>query len=433
MKIQLNKQWLFHTLFVLMLMLVFVRYGLQIDYPRAVLLMISAIMACIGNPTQILALCMICIPLSATFHYLYALLIALVMYVLKNERKIRINATIIPILLLIVWELLHGITGNFAPKDFVTMFLPYLLCGLLLWQDEKSIKSLDYAYIVRVYAIATCAVCLTLIFSVLEMVNYNLSNAFVGIQRLGQLEEDTKQGSLVVNPNSLGIMCIMAVSGLLQLMTTGLQKKLDIYLVIILMIAGMLTVSKTFLALLFIMVVLFGLATRSSRRERIRFFIRIMIVAGLVIGLAYWLFPGVYESFADRLGVSDLSSGRNTLIALYNDFIFSNLRILLFGIGLTDFSSHVTMLTGYFNVPHNGIQEIIIAWGLVGFIIFLAFCACMLIKEKKIGGRKSLINYIPFLLLFAKIQVGQMVTSDYTMLLFTYCFLNVLYDFNTKN
>lgn len=433
MKIQLNKQLLFNALFALMVMLVFVRYGLQIDYPRAVLLIISAIMVLIGNPTQILSVCMICIPLSAAFHYLYALLIAIVMYVLKNEGKIRINATIIPILMLIVWELLHGITGNFAPKDFVTMFLPYLLCGLLLWQDEKSIKSLDYAYIVRVYAIATCAVCLTLIFSVLKSTNYDLSKAFIGLQRLGEVEEDSKQSGIIFNPNSLGIMCIIAACGLLQLMTAGQKNKQDVYLVIILLIAGMLTVSRTFLTLLFIMVVLFGFSARSSRRERMQFLIRIAIIAGLVIALAYWLFPGVYESFADRLSVSDLSGGRNHLFEVYNNLIFSNPKILLFGIGLTGYEFRASQFGNVSHVPHNGLQEIILAWGIIGLAIFLAFCTCLLMKGKKIGGNKTLINYIPFVLWFAKIQAGQMVTSDYTMLLFTFCFLSVLNDFNTKN
>ena len=432
-KIQLNRQWLFSLLAGLMLMLVFVRYALQINYPRAILLGLSAIMSFIGNPSQILALCMFSIPLTTAYHYVYAIFIAIIVYILKYERRIRFNVTIIPIFLLIIWELLHGIGGEFALKDLVRMFLPYLLCGLLRWQDEQSVKNLDYAYIVRAYAISTCAVCIILIFGVIKTVNYDLSKAFVGIQRLGKVEENSQQIGIIVNPNSLGIMCVMAASGLLQLITTGRRKKQDIYLLVVLLISGMLTVSRTYLALLLIMVLLFGFAARHSFGERMRFLIIIVIITGLVIGLAYWIFPGVFDAFSDRFDVDDLSSGRMTLFLKYNDYLLSRPEIMMFGIGLTNFPVRISLMTNFFNVPHNGIQEIILAWGIIGLAIFLAFCACFLIKEKKIWGRKTLINYIPFILWFAKIQAGQMVTSDYTMLLLAYCCLSVTYDFADKN
>jgi hypothetical protein len=48
---------------------------------------------------------------------------------------------------------------------------------------------------------------------------------------------------------------------------------------------------------------------------------------------------------------------------------------------------------------------------------------------RKNVAKQSLLNYIPLLILAAKIMVGQMLTSNYTMLAFAYCYLSLTQNF----
>ena len=426
-RIQLNKKWAFGFLYALLMVILFVRYVFQISFPDVVIQGITILMVCLGDRDQIVAVCMLCIPLTTAFQDTYTLLTAAVLLVVKHGKSIRINLTAIPLLLLVFWELLHCVTGVFSVKHLIAMFLPFLLWGLLLWQDAQKI---DYGYVIRSFALCTCVMCITLLSMVMARANFNLAAAAVQLQRLGSATERSGEITLTINPNSLGIMCAMAICGLVQLMLLGKRKPMDLPMVIVLLVSGALSLSRTYLALLLIAAVLFWMAQEGSIGKKIGFLFRLVLFALLAFGLLYILFPTAVEGYIHRFEVSDLTSGRSLLMRKYHEFLWSSPEILLFGIGLTGFSERIMDMHIAYNVPHNGFQEAMCAWGLIGFMLFLTVLLVSVIRAERTGGKKKLLNYIPLLVLLAKIQAGQMLTSDYTMLLFPLAYLSLCQDFS---
>lgn len=425
-RLQPNKRWIFHLLMALLLSMVFVRYVFSVDFPAAVLLAIAVAMVCVGDRDGILAVCLMCMPLTGAFQYTYALLAAAVALAVKYPKDTRIGLSLVPLVLLVVWELLHGLGGEFSPKRLVVMFIPDLLVCLLMWQRGKDA---DYGYIVRCLAVCTCAVCLTLIGSVLARSGYRLSAAVENMQRLGFTGEEAGSEELVMNPNSVGILCVLAVSGLLQLITTGRAKAWDLPMVVLMLVCGALTMSRTYLALVLIMTVLFWAAQEGSFLKKLRFLGAVILVGAVAAGILFAVFPAVMERFIERFSGSDLTSGRSDLFRDYSEFFFESPEVILFGVGLTDFSTRI--MSRYqvsFNVPHNGIQEALIAWGIPGFGVFLILVGMMLLLGREKTGKMRLVNHIPLLLLLAKVQVGQMLTSDYTMLALVFACLSLCAD-----
>ena len=428
-RVQVNKKWVFGSLYALLMLLVFVRYVFQIDFPPFILLAITILMACLGDRNEILAVCMLCIPLTTAFQYTYALLFALLLYLAKYSDSIRMDATVIPILLLVLWELFHCLVGDFSIKQLVVMFLPYLLCGILMWQDAENV---DYAYVARAFAGCVCVMCITLVAMVLVRTDFNLAAAYVRMQRLGSASENSGEISLVLNPNSLGTMCALAVSCLLQLISTGKKKTLDVVIVIVLLMCGALSLSRTYLALILIMAALFWLAQEGSMGKKLRFLVVLVLIGMLAFGMLYLLFPAAIEEYITRFQVGDLTTGRSVLFRMYHQFLLSSYDILFFGIGLTNFTERIMGMSDAYNVPHNGFQEAAVAWGVIGLALFLAFVIVMVLQAEKSCRRRTLLSYIPLLLLLAKIQAGQMLTSDYTMLLFALCYLSLCQEFTPR-
>ena len=426
-EIKKNNRWVYNALTALLMVVVFVRHVFQVEMPEAVFLGLSLAMVCTCDRDQIIATMIMCIPLSMVFGTTYTFLGGFAIWVLCYKEQIRVDQTIVPIILMVVWELAHCFFWGFAIKNFIGQFIPMLLYGFLIWQDCGKV---DYGFVVRCLAVCTVTMCLTLLGMVLVRSGYDVSAAFMNMQRLGVTSEETAVGVLRINPNSLGIICVLSVSGLLQLLTTGHGRPTDVAMVLIMVTCGALTTSRTFLALLLIMVFLFWMAQERSMGKKLRFLLMAAVVAALATAVLAAVFPVVIENFVYRLTVVDLSSGRNDLLRAYNKFLYTHPDVLMTGVGLLDFGHKVvTQYAVSNNIPHNGIQEIVVAWGIPGLIMFSVLVGFMLWKGKKAAGQQKLLNYIPLILLFAKIQVGQMVTSYYTMLAFAFCYLSLAHNF----
>lgn len=417
---------LFCGLFALLMLLVSVRYVFQIDFPAVVLLGLMVFMICIGDRSEVLAVCAACIPLTSALTHDYVLLAAIIALLLKDQGNIRIDLTILPVLMLIVWELLHSLVGEFSAPQLVVMFAPLLLCTVLLWMDLRDI---DYSFIVRVLAVSTCVMCLTLMGMLLMRSGFSLSRMFANMHRLGLQTEGRETVSLTMNPNSLAIICILAVSGLMQLALTGERKRTDLLMMITMLVCGALTLSRTYLVLLVIMVILFGFFQKRGLTQMIRFFVMLLLTVLLAALVLNAMFPTILEQYLGRFQVSDISGGRSSLFASYHEYILSDPKVMFWGIGLADYTERIMIATHLPNIPHNGIQEVITAWGIPGLIILVVFFLSLPLQAKKKAGKIYFVQYIPLILLIAKAQAGQLLKSDYTMLAFTFAYLSLSRDF----
>ena len=416
-----------YILLFMLLGLCFIRYALQINIPQVVLLAVTFAMALTGDADEIMAMCICCIPLHTSIEHTYALLFGMVCFAVKNINQIRLTRNVIPVFLMIMWELLHCFFTSFSVNQFGGHVVGWLLLAVLLCSQKIRF---DYALIVRSFVISTIVMSMSLIGKLLFVADFNVAAAFASLRRLG-LDSLEAQSSLLVsggaiNQNTLGVLCVFGVTALLQLRRTGRGCTRDIYGMVMLLLFGIMTSSKTFLACLLMMALLLFFSLDNSIRKKIRYMFSAAALAAVAVFIIHLIMPDLLEYYIGRfIDDSDPTTGRIGLMKQYHELILSDMRILFIGIGLQNFIPRVMELGQTPVSPHNGIQELIIAWGIPGLIIFIALIAGMAIQSYKKTGRQGIINYIPLIIILFKVQAGQMLNSSYTMLAFSLAYLSM--------
>lgn len=425
----------FGWLLGLLIFLIMVRYALQIDIPRVVFLGIIGLIALLGDRDEIVAMCMCCIPMHESIDFFYALVICGVVYVFKYHKQLRVGVSVPLVLLIVVWELLHCLETSFDVVTFLASVIPFIVLAILMASDAEN---RDYPFIVRTFAWATLGIIIVLFVRVLYFADFNIPNAIAGLQRLGSdrhsnIENVTVKGGQV-NPNTLGIITVLASTGLMQLRSMKVGKKIDMVLMCTMLIFAALSTSRTYLACLVLMILLLIFSEKGGIKRKLRL-IAVLCVAITAAVLAFAvIFPESYAYFISRFLVSDITTGRDDLMMLYNRFIVENPKVMLFGIGMQDYGNrllNVFRVAG--NLPHNSIQEMIIAWGIPGLLLFGVLIFCMFRSSCYRNRNQSLLNWIPLIIILFKSLAGQMITSAYTMLALSYAYLSLCTDMTPKD
>ena len=97
----------FYWLLLLLMVLIALRYAFQINIPPLLFVSVIVFMALMGDANEVLALCICCIPLHESVDLFYALGLCMMIYVVKEFRSLRLNTAVIPVLVMLLWELLH--------------------------------------------------------------------------------------------------------------------------------------------------------------------------------------------------------------------------------------------------------------------------------------------------------------------------------------
>ena len=419
----------FYVLLSLLLLCCCAQYVWGVYIHQVFLLAVVFLIAITGDADEIAAMCMCCIPLHTFFEFAFAVLIGIVCYVIKNGNKMRLyGSSIIPFVLMVLWELLHCCIPDLNVMQFGGHCVTWIMLAIFMCTTKYQF---DYGFIVRALVFTTTAICCMLIGKVFFTVDWNLSLVFINLQRLGF---ETEEATTKINPNTLGILCILGTTGMLQLRFANQGKNKDIFFIVALLLFGVMTASKTFLVCLAFMAMLFLCSMNKSINQKLRYVVNALIVGGIVLAISYIVMPDLLNYYISRFFEKDFTTGRIDTMGEYHKFIISNWGILFFGIGLQDFSARILQLCPQaVFVPHNGIQELILAWGVPGIILFSVLFGAMLAQSKKQYGKQSLTNFIPFLVLLLKIQAGQMLNSSYTMLTFSFTYLSMCANLSRSN
>ena len=425
---QANKHTRFYSLLGLLMALIITRYSLQIDIPRASFLAVILFALLIGDRDETVAMCICCVPLHESVDFYYAVVFCVAAYVMKYPTTVRLSWPVIPIFLLILWELIHCFGTSLDIVRLITEMVPLMALLIFLGVDVSDI---DYSFVVQAMSITTILAGFSLLLKQVYLADFNVAYAFARLQRLGQVTEKTAISGGTIHPNALGIICVFCVTGLMQLRTIGRGNKYNNLLAIILLVLGSLTASRTYLACLAMMIILLLFSQQGSVMQKMKFLCGIILVLLIALVLLSAIFPELLEYFYKRFFVKDITTGRMDLMEVYHKFIVSEPKFTFFGIGLHNLGEKVTNVYRIANnVPHNGIQEVVLAWGLPGVIILAILFLCMIWKSSQICRRQRLINFIPFLILLFKIQAGQLISSGYTMVILVYAYLSLSIEMN---
>ncbi len=417
----------FYYLLALLLGVISLRYALQIDVPPILFLIIIICMALLGDLNEICCICICCIALHESIDLFYALVFCILIITIKYPKEIRLNPAVVPIFIMIVWELLHCFRFDFSIMTFIVNCIPLLMLAIFMCIDARKI---DYCYIGRAFAITLMIICMSLLLKLLYLSDFNILKTFAGLRRLGHdASEVSLDGKGSIQTNTLGILCVLAITWLMQLRTAGIGSSWDMILAIFLAVFGALTASRTYLVCLALMLILLLFSQRGSMEKKLRFMGSMVILVMAALVLLYLIFPDLMEYYISRFRVTDITTGRDVLMVKYNEFILDNPKVLFWGIGLNHFGDDLmTVHKVADSVPHNGIQELVIAWGLPGLILFTCLWGIMIWRSRHCCKVHQLINYIPLIIILVKAQAGQMLNSSYTMMTFSYAYLSLCVD-----
>ena len=418
-----------------LLLLIMTRYAFQVDIPRVVLLAVIGVIALLGDRDEIIAMCICFIPMHESIDFFYALVLCTAVYILKYHQKIHIGSSVLLVVIITVWELLHCFFTDFSVIDLLTYIIPFVVIAVLMSSDTEG---LNYSFVVRAFAWSTCGISLVLLVRVLHYSGYNITVALAGLRRLGSDLHSNVQDVAIsggqINPNSLGIITVLAATGLMQLRSMNLARKDDMILMCVMVVLAALGTSRTYLACLALMILLLIFSEKGSWKKKLR--LTAVLLLAIITGVVAMkvLFPDTFRYFISRFQVDDLTTGRDSLMVQYHRFIFDNPRVLLFGIGLQDYGNRlIHFYRVAINAPHNSIQELIIAWGIPGLLLFATLFFNMYRTSSHKNKKQSLINWIPLIIILLKSIVGQLLTSPYTMLALLFAYLSLCTDMSPKD
>lgn len=414
----------FYALFAINMVLLFFNYALQISIPSVAFVAVLVVVAAIGDMDEIMAVCICCVSWCEAIKWHYVIIFCCFIFVIKYGKKIKLDVGIIPIVLIVIWEFLHCFSSGANLKNMVSYAFLYVIFICLFF--IRDMEAVDYSFILRTFSIAVLGVCCILILRLLIHYNFSFDKAFWEMQRLGLADEEI--GGMVINPNSLGVLCVLAVGSLMQIRSAGEKKTVDMPLIVSILALGALTCSRTYLACLLILCIFLLVVSDRGIKDKLKFLSGSIIALLITVSLLYLLFPATLDMYIRRLYAEDITSGRDVLFITFHNYLFSSAKAFAWGLGVINLGEAVMQLSISFNVPHNGIQEIMVAWGIIGLLLFIAMILVLIRRSKQENPHQLWSNYALLIVLFAKIMVGQVITSSYTMLSFALIYLSLCQD-----
>lgn len=420
---------------VLMAAMMIARYLFRIDVPNIAFLLVAVSPAFFGSTSELLACMVSYIPLSIAFQYKYALFIIMAVMLLKNRWRIKSGYAMVLVLLMMAWELLHIGYGYFSITEYVRDFAELLFMGALIMVD---IGELDYKLIIRSLAISVVGVCIIMFMLQLQQYHFNLLALFsrsAASWRFGQANMDSGRFALNFNANNLGFICNLSASGMLLLRKLHKHTVIDLALTIGSLVFALMTLSRAAIICMLMIIALyvFGGESRGLKRA---IGILSLFAAVTLVGIAlYTYIPAIFENLMERFQRDDVWNGRTSLLTQYMKFVFLSPAHLLFGIGMQGMMEKVSSVVWVADVPHNGLQEALVAWGIPGLVVMLAWIG-MIIKLSKVHSsrKRDFYQYVPLLLTLVFTTSGQLLTSSRALmaLSFSYICLCIVYSGNQK-
>lgn len=232
---------------------------------------------------------------------------------------------------------------------------------------------------------------------------------------------NTEQNSPVTNFNSneMGLYCAVAVALLLVLFSVR-SRILSLILAVSISMIGFLSISRSYLVVIvavWLYYFLFsGIKIKSIFSILIIFALGIAALHRFVPELSEWAMNFLFER-ADA-AKTDGMGGRTDIIALYFNLLFSSLWSVLFG-----FSTGYTTTSGSTTAAHNGFQEILVCWGMIGFVFAVSWLIILyrqMFKMPQAQKNNKILRALPLVAFWLFIMTIQLFT------MFNYLFVMLI-------
>ncbi len=409
---------------------IIIKYVFGFPLPESLYIPLVALLAFTSNRDQLIGVATCCIPLRTVIQTVPWLFICLLVYFVKFSRhKLHFNYEILLVTAIVIWELLHNCEYEFSIITLLSFIVPYVFCIFVMSLDSAD---LDYATVVRILSRCSVFMGASFIGRVFVLSKFNLVSTFDNIRRLGSFYAVSNESRLSENPNTLGFICLFGTIGLFQLWITHRCSKADLFVIVGLILTGFLTLSRTFIVCLMILLLLLMFSINGSTRKKIRMVAKIGVAGIAVSSFVIYFMPDAMEKFLKRFRVDDISNNRNQIFMDYNHYIFSDVKHLFWGLGLQNYPNRINNIS--IGVPHNGVQEVVLVWGLVGLFIIILFLFSLYYTAKRTNKNIKIINFVPLIMILLKIQAGQFVSGSFNIVMLAVAYLSLCHEFSgTEN
>ena len=429
LRIQKKKENRIFTVYLLLMFaLMAVRYIAKVDVPAAAFLLVAMLPIWFGSTSEQLAFAASCIPLSAAFQYKYAILILSVALLVRHKFRLKRSGVFLLVMGMMVWELWHAIYGQFSYVEYLRDFAELILLGIVTSIDLRDV---DHKLVIRSLAVTVVGVCAVMLVMQLQQFGFSLAAIFARSAhsfRFGQSNMESGRFALNFNANNLGFICNLSSCGCLLLAVRREHRWIDILLAIISVVFALMTLSRAAIVCMVMIFAAYIFLAQGKAVKKILNGVGGIVVALLALIVLQFYLPSIFENLLERFQRADRWNGRGSLFKGYNQFLFSSPWHILFGIGMQHIFEKVSPYSPVIDVPHMGLQEVCVAWGVVGLVLFL-ITLWRIVATSKIyaGGKRQIYQFMPLGLTLVFTMSGQLLTSSRALiaLIFAYVCLCV--------
>jgi len=367
--------------------------------PGVVILGAAMVIPFFLKPTEITAYIVGFSMMGTGIQVAYIALTCIISLLIKSKMK---NITLISIFVFTIYELLHIIT---SPSDNLTEFLRYIIIYFLLFyimfiDYEKQ----DKIRVVDSYIYGTIFSILHIFVETLLIFDGNLLKYVDGTFRFGYAEQLETDLTMAADPNLVGQSCSFVIVFCIALIMLGYKNKKYYLSMVIALLAGTLTISKTFLlsiVLIFVLMILFVGSWNSVKMMKRRVLLLIIVLLGCFVVLK--VNPSYLDNIFSRVDTTDITTGRTANASIYLEYLMNKGENLLFGVGMQNVGEKI----GFSGSPHAAIIEGVVCWGLIGVLLMLALIIAS-VKHNTAYVKSKMLNYIPLIIFSVLIQTTQL-------------------------
>lgn len=360
--------------------------------------------------TMVYMLCFI-LPLVCGLPGTYIMPCALVLLFVK---KMQVNAWQ---LLMLLFVTVMEILASFWYPDFdLPAIVQYVSFAGVLFFLIHDKTELDYLQCIKMYMYGVSVLCGVILITGLMMAPSNWLEAFAAGQfRFGETQTEELEGmKLALNANSMAYYSITGICcGILLIeRIKGKNKLIYICLLTLAVVAGFLTISRSWVLVAVICLGLYIL-NQVKHPKRLLLLTGFLVIAFVTIGNLFDEVSELLEGFVSRFSDGNVATGggRFEIFLEYMEIFTTNLRVFFLGAGVTQFRTTL----GCEISMHNGTQQILVCYGVFGFVCFVIALVKPALDVLK-SVKKSIISWLPLIGIVAFTQTIQFLNPYMLML-----------------
>lgn len=273
--------------------------------------------------------------------------------------------------------------------------LPYFSCSSILFLLILDNSQLNYRQCIKFYFYGVIGAIMISILGSVTSGGLTVANLVSSRGHIGTTLESIDGAKISFNANTYAYYCISGVTCGFVLIKTEAKKILRyrfIVLDVLLAMAGIISVSRTFLIVIALCTFLYVLSEEREIKKIIKLGALILIVT---IAVFYILKSNaaIINAWVGRFQGEDIETGgqRVTLLHEYMKVFLANERFKWLGTGVTQYRA----VTNIYNSIHNALQQILVCLGIPGFIIYITALISPIWKMRKV--KIKLLYWIPLI------------------------------------